>query len=478
MTHAFASRNLNPSGGSRPPRVDGGKPAGFARGMTRIWPRSLIGRSMLVVGAAVALQMLASVAFFQLIDREALREDHARRIAELLVVGGRVDGLGGAGRPVDTGRVMSTRYLDAGVSAVRPAAPTAVDPDAAAIRRYMVYWEPELARRDLALWTRRSRSGEADLVGVMRLDDGRWLTFRSRGFERTWPIAVRLAATTVVGALILLAVIFYVLRQLGRPLRTLTQAARDVGHAPPAQVQVEGTPDLRDLGRAFNDMQLRIAGLIDDQTKAMEAISHDFRTPLARLKLAAEFSEPEDARQLLNDNIDELDGLLDSLGAYLRVQRLASRAQPVDVAQLAQGIAAASQGRVRYEGPSELVAVTHRGPLEEALTRLADNAARHGGGGTLRVAAGHRGIEITLRDQGPGVPPEDLHKLYQPFFRADAARRRETGGFGLGIPTADRLLRRFGGELHIANHPEGGLIVTVRPPPGPSGGRPDCRPRA
>jgi len=421
---------------------------------------------MLIVGAAVALQVLASLAFFQLIDREALREDHARRIAELLVVGSRVDSLGEDGRPVDTGRVMTTRYLNAGVSRVRPAVPAVIDESAASIRRYMIYWEPELSHHDLALWTRTSRTGEADLVGVMRLDDGRWLTFRSRGFDRAWPIAVRLAATTVLGAAILLAVILYVLSQLGRPLRTLTKAARELGHAPPSEVVIEGTPDLQDLERAFNDMQRRIAGLIEDQTQAMEAISHDFRTPLARLRLAAEFAEPDDTRQLLTDNIVELDGLLNSLSAYLRVQRLTSRAEPVDLGELARGAVAPWAGKIAYDGPAELTVVTHRGPLQEALGRLVENAVRHGGGGTVSVEPGDLGVEIRVRDHGPGVAPDDLHKLYQPFFRADAARGRETGGFGLGIPTSDRLLRRFGGELLIANHPEGGLLVTIRPPPG------------
>lgn len=418
---------------------------------------------MVVVAAILGLQLAASISFYAWIDREALREDHARRVAELLVVSRRVDTLTRTGGQ-NAGEVMTTRYLEASVThaPLKPAAPP--DPAAAAIRQAILDWEPELAGAELSLWTRRNAAGGHDLVGAMRLDDGRWLSFRSRDFARVWPMALRVSLMTVLFAALGLGFAVFVLGQLGRPLRNLAQAARAFGGGRRTPVRVAGSADLTDLGRAFNEMQDRIAGLIEDQARSMEAISHDLRTPLARIQLAAQFAEPQDIRELIAGNVEELDQMLNSLSAYLRAQHQVSAAEPVDIAALARGVAAAFDGRASYRGPEALVVATHRGPLEEALKRLVDNAVRHGGGAEMSVQTAGLTAQILIRDHGAGMPVEDLSQIYQPFFRGDRARSRDTAGFGLGVPTAARLLTRFGGELGIANAQDGGLLVTVTPP--------------
>ena len=125
----------------------------------------------------------------------------------------------------------------------------------------------------------------------------------------------------------------------------------------------------------------------------------------------------------------------------------------------------------RYEGPRTLTVSTHRDPLEQALIRLVDNAVRFGGKAKVRLVVddpegGEGGPRIEVLDQGPGLTDEVLARIYEPFFRGDAARARDTGGFGLGIPTADRLLKRFGGRLQIANRDGGGVTASVWPPAG------------
>jgi signal transduction histidine kinase len=418
---------------------------------------------MVVVAAIFGLQLAASISFYAWIDREALREDHARRVAELLVVSRRVDALTRSGEQ-NAGEVMTTRYLEASVTEapLKPGAPP--DAAAAAIRRAILGWEPELAGAELSLWTRRDVAGGHDLVGAMRLDDGRWLNFRSRDFARVWPMALRVSLMTVLFAALGLAFAVFVLGQLGRPLRNLAQAARAFGGGRRTPVRVEGSADLSDLGRAFNEMQDRIAGLIEDQARSMEAISHDLRTPLARIQLAAQFAEPDDVRELIAGNVEELDQMLSSLSAFLRAQHQVSAAEPVDIAALTRGVAADFGDRASYRGPEALIVATHRGPLEEALRRLVDNAVRHGGGAELNVQAVGLTGRILIRDHGAGMAAEDLGHIYEPFFRGDRARSRDTTGFGLGVPTAARLLTRFGGELGIANAEDGGLLVTVTPP--------------
>ncbi|NGM49472.1 HAMP domain-containing histidine kinase [Caulobacter sp. 602-2] len=429
-------------------------------------PRGLIGRSILVVAAIVFVQLAASVAFYQAIDRQTLREDHARRIAELLVVGDRVSRLSQA----DLDQVMTSRYLEAEVVSAPPLAPSqarAQTGEADAIVRYVRQWEPGLAGRPLRLWSEDQSDHGRDLVGVMGLSDGRWLSFRSRHFPRPWPIALRAVATTLAFSLACVALGAYALRQLGEPLRRLAEAAGRVGEGPPQPVAVEGPTDLAELGRAFNDMQQRITGLIEDQARAMEALSHDLRTPLARLKLASDYVEPEDIRALVGGNVDELEEMLRSLSAWLRAQHAASTAESVDLPALIRAVIARWPKLARYEGPKSLTVSTHRDPLEQALIRLVDNAVRFGGKAKVRLVADDpEGPRIEVLDQGPGLTDEVLARIYEPFFRGDAARARDTGGFGLGIPTADRLLKRFGGRLQIANRDGGGVTASVWPPAG------------
>ena len=430
-------------------------------------PKGLIGRSILVVAAIVFVQLAASVAFYQAIDRQTLREDHARRIAELLVVGDRVSRLA---KEADLERVMTSRYLEAEIVAAPPQAPSqarAQTGEASAIVRYVRQWEPGLAKRPLRLWSEDKSDGGRDLVGAMGLKDGRWLSFRSRHFPRPWPIALRAVATTLAFSLVCVALGAYALRQLGEPLRRLAEAAGRVGEGPPQPVAIEGPTDLAELGRAFNDMQQRITGLIEDQARAMEALSHDLRTPLARLKLAADYVEPEDIRAMVGGNVDELEEMLRSLSAWLRAQHAASTAEPVDLPALIRAVIARWPKLARYEGPKSLTIATHRDPLEQALIRLVDNAVRFGGKAKVRLVVDDaEGPRIEVLDQGPGLTDEVLARIYEPFFRGDAARARDTGGFGLGIPTAERLLKRFGGRLQIANRDGGGVTASVWPPVG------------
>jgi two-component system osmolarity sensor histidine kinase EnvZ len=423
-------------------------------------PRGLVAGSILVVVAVGLVELVASVAFYQAIDRQTLREDQARRIAEFLVVGDRVTRLG-----VDVSQMMTSKYLEAQVN---PGPPTRTDPqgdEAEAIADYVRQWEPSLAGRSLRLWSENQPDGGRDLVGALELEDGRWLSFRSRHFPRPWPIALRAVATTLAFTLVCVALGVFALRQLGQPLRRLTEAARKVGEGPPEPVAVEGPADLAALGSAFNDMQRRITGLIEDQARAMEALSHDLRTPLSRLKLASDFVEPPEMRTLVSDNVDELGDMLKSLSAWLRAQHEASVAEDVDLPGLVRQVLARwPDATVRYEGPKALIIQAHRGPLEQALIRLVDNAVRFGGRATVRLVDDADGRRLEVLDEGPGLSAENLARIYEPFFRGDAARARDTGGFGLGIPTAERLLKRFGGRLAIVNRPEGGLKACVWPP--------------
>lgn len=406
------------------------------------------------------VQLGGSIAFYQAIDRQTLREDHARRIAELLVVSDRLHRLDAR----RTAGVMSTRHLDARVDAV-PAVPRmGQGRTLQLIAGQVVHWEPGLATRPLHLAFADKRGGGRDLVGSIRLADGQWLNFRSRDFGAMWPIALRATILTFFTALACLAVGLLLLRLLTRPLRRLALAADAIGHGQRVEIDERGPEDLQNLAHAMNVMQERIARLLEDQARSFEAISHDLRTPLARQRVAVDLIDDREISEIVAGSIDEMEGLLASLQGYLRAQHLASEAEAVDLAALTGALAAPYAGRVHVLGPETAIATTYAEPVRLALAALVENAVRYGGEADVRIGRMSGAWEIEVEDSGPGIPAAHFEDVLTPFFRLDEARSRDTPGFGLGIPTAHRLMMRFGGKLSFVERAEGGLRATLTIP--------------
>lgn len=298
----------------------------------------------------------------------------------------------------------------------------------------------------------------------MQVADGSWLNFQSSDISSMWPIAFRAMAMTLLTFAACLGIALIAIRLLTDPLRRLSEAAEAIGQGRRVAIREVGPADLRDLARAMNEMQDRIARLIEDQAKSFEAISHDLRTPLARQKVAADLIGDPEIREIIAASADEMEAMLLSLQQFLRAQHLAAEPEPVDLPAALRDLVAPFGARVRLSpsGPAE--AETYREPLLLALRALIENASRFGE--HVEVAIERRGEDwiVAVSDDGPGIPPERFEDVLAPFFRLDDARRRTTAGFGLGIPTAHLLLRRFGGGLSFVPAERGGLTVRVRVP--------------
>lgn len=426
-------------------------------GLSRLAVRAA---TLLLVLAAV--QALASLAFYNAIDKETLREDHARRVAELLVVSNRLYAIA----PESLGSTMSTSHLDVEL-ADHPRSISGTNEKAvAAIHRHILRWEPTLAGRPLELGLEPSRFGYGNLVGAMQLPDGHWLNFRSRDVTTGWPIALRATVLTLIAAVVGFMLALWLLRIITRPLRELTDAADAIGQGLVVPVRESGPDDLRSLARSLNGMQARIAAMLEDQARSFEAISHDLRTPLSRVTIAADLIEDAEIAGLVRDSTQEMEAMLMSLQQYLRAQHVAAEPTMVDLGQAVSDLAAGTaSGKVTVEVPEGAVVRTWREPLLLALRPLIENAVHHGGSVTLEVRAdGEGGWQVIVSDSGPGIPEDQFERILAPFYRIDEARARDTAGFGLGIPTAHRLLQRFGGALAFGRSPRGGLEVTVTVP--------------
>lgn len=303
------------------------------------------------------------------------------------------------------------------------------------------------------------------LLGALPLPDGSWLNFSAALFRPPASEHATLLSTTAMALGILLLGLL-VVRLIGRPLRALSDAAdRFGGPGPVVPVPEDGPREVRHAAQAFNRMQGRIDRLIADRTQALAAVSHDLRTPIARLRLRAGFVEDGEAARAIDADLDEMEAMIDSTLAYLRGETDSEPRKPVDLVAMIETLcdAAADAGaEVTYAGPSQARLVCSPVTLKRAFSNLIDNAVKYGGGGA-RVGVHDAGSEfhISVEDEGPGIPESEMQAVFEPFRRLETSRNRGTGGSGLGLTIARRAVEQHGGTLQLSNRPGGGILALV-----------------
>lgn len=274
-------------------------------------------------------------------------------------------------------------------------------------------------------------------------------------------LLLTLAAAATVGALI------------NRPLRQLSFAASRIssGNLESRLDESTLTSEIREVNRGFNRMARELARVEEDRAVMLAGISHDLRTPLARLRLETEMSvADEEARRNMASDIDQLDAIIDKFMEYARPGETQTR--PLLLAPLIERemsrLRDQTQIRIVSRVPDDLAVMADETELGRVFLNLFENARRYGRSidsgvaevGVSSVRAGTWTI-VSVRDKGLGVAPEKLSQLTTPFFRGDAARTAATGA-GLGLAIVDKSMQRMGGTLELANAPEGGLVAHLR----------------
>jgi signal transduction histidine kinase len=268
---------------------------------------------------------------------------------------------------------------------------------------------------------------------------------------------------SIVAAVALLAV-----RSVTRPLRVLGAAARSLGEdlaRPP--LPEEGPREAREAARAFNEMQARLRGVVEQRTRALSAMSHDLRTPITRMRLRSEMLEDPALREKLQADLDDMQRLVDVTLDYLRGLKETEPIRRVDVNGLAAGLADdfASIGRpLEVSGRAERPYDGRPLALRRALTNLLENALAYGGTATLRIEDSPASLRLIVEDEGPGIPEADLARVLEPFERLEASRGRETGGVGLGLSIARDIAAIHGGTLRLENRTPRGLRAVLELP--------------
>ena len=310
--------------------------------------------------------------------------------------------------------------------------------------------------------------GFGDLQVAIPLPDGRWLSFLTALPENGPSFSRQFLLSMGLMAIIILAVSVWVVRRVTAPLASLSAAAERLGsdlNAPP--MPESGTVETRKASHAFNTMQARLRALIENRTRMLAAISHDLRTPLTLLRLRAENVENAPERDKMLATIAEMDSMVAATLQFARDEAKPEPRRRTDVtALLASAVDdMADAGLPVSMDPAEpLICECQPAALKRALANLLDNAVKYGKGARAAIRSTPSAIEITVDDEGPGIPEDELARVFQPFYRLEGSRSRETGGIGLGLAIALSVVQAHGGQLKLSNRPEGGLRACVTLP--------------
>ncbi len=258
---------------------------------------------------------------------------------------------------------------------------------------------------------------------------------------------------------------YLIARQVAQPLQRLSKAAQQIGQGQSLTPLPEvGTQEIVTVSRAFNQMSFDLETNDKERALVLAGISHDLRTPLARMRIAAELSRDESLRADIEADVMQMDSIIQQ---FLDYARLDAQEQTVatDLSTLVSEVVQ------RYESLNVRIDLADLAPqnvrptlLKRALSNLLDNAVKYGNGEiavNLRQAENH--IELSVSDRGAGIPHEHLESAKRPFVRLESARS-DASGSGLGLAIVERAARAHHGELILAARDGGGLIATLRLP--------------
>ncbi|MDD5029106.1 MAG: ATP-binding protein [Rhodoferax sp.] len=313
--------------------------------------------------------------------------------------------------------------------------------------------------------------GGAGAAGARSLDvqlqDGRWVRLTEQTAQAATPALSTALLSQLALTLVLVAgVTLLAVRHATQPLAQLAQAANRLGRnldTPP--LPETGSAEMRHAASAFNTMQTRIRGLMQERERALAAVSHDLRTPLTRLRLRCELIDDDALRAQLDQDIAAMTNLIDSTLGYLRGRSDQESVRWLDLNALLESMAddARVQGRaVTLQGHIDHFYAGRLSSLRRALQNLIDNAFKYGATEvTLARQDEGQSVRLSVLDNGPGIEPQELDKVTQPYYRPDAARTRADGSVGLGLAIVTDVARLHGGTLELVNLPTGGLSASL-----------------
>lgn len=265
---------------------------------------------------------------------------------------------------------------------------------------------------------------------------------------------------------------WYGAKLLSRPIRRFSEAAERLSEnldSAPMEEHI-GPLEARQAAQTFNLMQRRIREQVQQRARMLGAVSHDLRTPLSRLKLRLEQVSEEKLQNQMRQDLDDMIGMLDATLTYLHEQRTSEALQWYDVQALVESLCENAQdnGSPAQSRGSCRPLNTQPMALRSCVSNLLDNALRYGGATTLALTDSDTELLIQVIDHGPGISADKREAVFEPFYRLEGSRNRNSGGVGLGMTIAREAAQRLGGSLALSETPGGGLTATLRIPRKPN----------
>ena len=309
------------------------------------------------------------------------------------------------------------------------------------------------------------------MVATVLLDDGVWITVESVDPPRTTQWVTRMFRNLAIVDGVMVLLCFFAVRLVTRPLSVLASAAEDLGRnidRPP--LPENGANELVRASRALNVMQDRLKRYVDTRVKVLAAMSHDLKTPITRMRLRSEMLDDVHIKGKFVKDLDDLQQMVGSTLDYMRgLAEGTETLQPIDVSALVSSLkedAEEAGHTVTVSGDARSPVMGRAQALKRCLQNLIDNALAYGRRADITLRDEGGALQIAISDDGPGIPEGDIERVFEPFYRVEGSRNRNTGGSGLGLSIARNIAQAHGGSVRLRNLARGGLEATLRLPRG------------
>ena len=307
------------------------------------------------------------------------------------------------------------------------------------------------------------------MFSTVLLNDGVWITVDSIEPARATHWVTRMFRNLAIVDGVMVILCFFAVRLVTRPLSVLASAAEDLGRnidRPP--LPEHGANELVRASRALNVMQDRLKRYVDTRVKVLAAMSHDLKTPITRMRLRAEMLDDAHIKAKFVKDLDELQQMVGSTLDYMRGLAEGGEAmQPIDVSALISSLkedAEEAGHTVTLSGDARTPVMGRAQALKRCLQNLIDNALAYGRRADITLRDEGGALNIAITDDGPGIPEADIERVFEPFYRVEGSRNRNTGGSGLGLSIARNIAQSHGGSVRLRNLARGGLEATLRIP--------------
>ncbi len=297
---------------------------------------------------------------------------------------------------------------------------------------------------------------------------GGWITVRSpsSGFPNAWER--RLLLWFLACLLVLTPAGYLFARRLTAPISRFAGAAERLGRDPRAPpITLRGPAEIGLAAAAFNEMQARLARYVEDRTAMIAAIVHDLRTPLTRVQFKLQKASPEVAADIRTD-LGQMEAMIAAVLAFVRDGSPSQERGPLDLLSLLEVVAddaGATGADVGVAAGAAVIVEGDASALQRLFVNLVDNAVKYGGRAHLDLFTDGGEAVVRITDDGPGLSDDERERVFEPFYRVETSRSRDTGGIGLGLSIARSIARAHGGDVTLEKAAAGaGLIAVVRLP--------------